>query len=98
MGNKCCSGIIKMLFLCLFSLLQRSNLVKFAQLNLQHLDLGYFQEETTPQHIFRSAAVWGSLLCSQQKAPGNQSLATEQLPTFCFVPCASVLYLLRNTK
>lgn len=82
MGNKRCSGIIKMLFLCLFSLLQRSNLVKFAQLNLQRLDLGYFQQETAPQRIFRNAAVGGgSLLCSQQKAPGNQSLATEQLPS-----------------
>lgn len=80
MGNKRCSGIIKMLFLCLFSLLQRSNLVKFAQLNLQRLDLGYFQQETAPQRIFRNAAVWGGL-CSQQKAPGNQSLATEQLPS-----------------
>lgn len=76
MGNKRCSGIIKMLFLCLFSLLQRSNLVKFAQLNLQRLDLGYFQQETAPQRIFRNAAVWGGL----SSAPSRKPLVTRAWP------------------
>lgn len=78
MGNKPCSGIIKMLLLCLFSLLQSSNLVRLAPV----LPAGH----NSSVHLQQSA------LCGVSSAPSRKPLwypepGPEQLLKSCFVPC-----------